>query len=176
MAEPIKSTNIRIHGAEKGKFREIDSGLLQTAVKTATMLRDAGLPAELAMMAAPITILEGNDLPFGVTKNQDVAASRLPPQLRAAIQEPADKFGRIPLNNVPRDLAQAALIADKYGYFRANNKDATVADVLNKFNGEIDLKDRTGFSYAEHIGNILQDIFTNEKNADVKKMLLPFTQ
>lgn len=175
MAELKKApTDTRIYGSEPDQFRDVDSNLLALAKEQAKKAVEAGLPAQLAAMLIPLTILEGNARPFGVTKGQDVAAARIPAKIRASIPAKPDSFGRLKTDGVPIPDASLALLADKHAYFVANNKDFTVADVLNKFNGEKDLEEKTGKPYSGHVEGVLRDILENPKNREIQKMIKPF--
>lgn len=167
-------TDVRIYGSDTNSFRDIDANLLRLATEQAKKAQEAGLPAQLAAMLIPLTILEGNARPFGVTKGQDVASARLPTQIKKTITAKPDNFGRLKTDGIPLPDASLALLADKHAYFVANNKDFTVADVLNRFNGEKDLEEKTGKPYSGHVESVLRDILENPKNKEIQKMIRPF--
>lgn len=166
-------TDVRIYGQSPEKYRDIDAGLLKLATEQAKKAVDAGLPPQLAAMIVPLVILEGNDKPFGVTKGQDVVAGRLPDKIRASIPHKPDNFGRLKMEGVPVPDASLAILADKHAFFAANNQDFTVADVLDRFNGDKTLVEKTGKRYSQHVEGVLRDIIENPKNSDVWKSLEP---
>lgn len=175
MAELKKaSTDIRIYGQDPSSYRDIDANLLQKAKEQAQKAQEAGLPPQLAAMIIPLVILEGNGKPFGVTKGQDVAAHRLPPKIRASMAGKPDNFGRLKTDGVPIPDASLALLADKHAYFTASGRDFTVADVLNRFNGDPTLEEKTGKPYSGHVEAVLKDITENPKNSHVFELMKPF--
>lgn len=167
-------TDVRIYGQDANSYRDIDANLLQRAREQAQKAQEAGLPSSLAAMIIPLVILEGNKKPFGVTKGQDVAAHRLPAQIKKALVGKPDNFGRLKTDLSPLPDASLAILADKHAYFTASGKDYTVADVLNRFNGEKDLEERTRKPYSGHVEAVLRDITENPKNSQVFELMKPF--
>lgn len=167
-------TDTRIYGVSPKDYRDIDSNLLKLATEQSKKAVEAGLPPQLAAMIVPLVILEGNGKPFGVIKGQDVAAKRLPALLKASNTNKPDNFGRLSTDGVPIPDASLSLLSDKFHSLKASGKDYTIADILNKFNGDSTLQEKTGKTYAEHVGAIFDQIMSNGKNSKLKAAIEPF--
>lgn len=163
--EAFTMPKIRIKGATVD--RDIDMALWRRDIAEMKQIEDENL----ARLAAISTIFEGNGLPLGITKNQDVAARRLSPAVAAQIGRKADKFGRISLDGVDKQVAKMAILQEKIGVLEDNGKEATPAAVMTKFSGEKGLKARSGKEYVEWLSEILQDIALTPGNEEAKKMM-----
>lgn len=123
---------------------------------------------DLARLAAISTILEGNKLPLGITKGQDVAARRIEPVLLQKIGKKPDAYGRVSLENVDPHLAKAALLQDK-----ARGEPTPPRIVMERFNGENQqkLREKTGNDYVGWLSSILTDIAMNPANVEAREMM-----
>lgn len=128
---------------------------------------------DLARLAAISTILEGNRLPLGITKGQDVAARRLEPALLQKIPNQPNQFGRISMDGVDPHLAKTAILQEKVGKLKDNGKPVTDRAVMTAFNGEdqAKMKEKTGNDYVGWLSSILIDIAMNPANTEARKMM-----
>jgi hypothetical protein len=149
--------------------RNINQEMWEKDIANMKKMEDEGL----ARLAAVSTILEGNRLPLGITKGQDVAARRIEPALLQKIPNKPDQFGRVSMDGVDPHLAKAAILQEKIGKLKDTGKEPTDRAVMTAFNGEDQekLKAKTGNDYVGWLSSILIDIAMNPGNEQARKMM-----
>jgi hypothetical protein len=162
--------DIKIKGSVESPWRIVDRNINEELWKKDIANMKQLDDENLGRLMAISTILEGSTK-LGITKGQDVAARRLSPTLLQQIGRNADANGRISLKNVDPHIAKAALIQEKTGRLVDNGLEATPSAVATLFNGEKNLKEKTGKSYVEWLSGILQDIALTPGNEKAKEML-----
>lgn len=164
-----ESNNVRIQYEDPNKYRDIDKDLLKNSIQTAI---ESGIHPALAQILPIITILEGNGTPYGVLKGQDISARRATPALLQKLGDltPYKVAGnRLATDNMPKDVAQALLLNDKFQKLSANGMDNSVENTAQHFRDPR----IPNTKYSEEINNTIQNILNHPANVDIRTMLEP---
>lgn len=161
----MASTDIKIQGSTID--RKINKELLQADITEAKRYLDP----EFALFSVLSTILEGNGKPLGITKKQDVAARAIDPELLDEAGLSRKQPARFSVSSLPLPMQKTMILQEKERLLTENNRNASTMAIFDAFNGEKDLKKKTGKTYSEHLSGILQDIAMQPGNEEIKKMM-----